>query len=126
MAKKVKMCLFGRPGTGKSTFASKAPNPFYLATDGNFEWLNLPDSSHVRLSTWKEAKAVINDIVLNKSPYDKKLRPAYAGRSFRLFAYYPSATSRIIISAKPRAAPMVPMLECAPAWDSGMSSSTTT
>ena len=38
----------------------------------------------------------------------------------------PSATSSTIMSAKPSAAPMVPMLECAPACASGISSSTTT
>lgn len=38
----------------------------------------------------------------------------------------PRATSNIIISVKPKATPMVPMLECFPAWDSGTSSSTTT
>ena len=36
------------------------------------------------------------------------------------------ATSRSIIRAKPRAKPMVPMLECSPSEASGMSSSTTT
>ena len=39
---------------------------------------------------------------------------------------YPSATSRIIISTKPKATPTVAMLECVPACDSGISSSTTT
>lgn len=39
---------------------------------------------------------------------------------------YPSATSSSIISAKPSAAPMVPMLLCVPDCDSGISSSTTT
>ena len=36
------------------------------------------------------------------------------------------ATSRSIIRAKPRAKPMVPMLECSPSEASGISSSTTT
>ena len=38
----------------------------------------------------------------------------------------PSATSRIIMIANPTAKPMVPMLECSPSADSGISSSTTT
>ncbi len=38
----------------------------------------------------------------------------------------PSATSSIIISVKPRAKKMVPMLECSPSLISGISSSTTT
>ena len=39
---------------------------------------------------------------------------------------YPSATSSIIISVKPRAKKMVPMLECSPSDISGISYSTTT
>lgn len=69
MARTVKMGLFGRPGTGKSTFASKAPNPFFICTDGNFEWLGLPEKNHIQVSTWKQAKDVINNIVLNKPEY---------------------------------------------------------
>ena len=69
MAKTIKMVLYGTPGVGKSTFASKAPNPLFICTDGNFEWLNLPDQNHVRVSTWKQAKDVINSIVLNKPEY---------------------------------------------------------
>lgn len=69
MAKTVKMGLFGRPGTGKSTFAAKAPNPFFICTDGNFEWLGLPEKNHIQVSTWKQAKDVINNIVLNKPEY---------------------------------------------------------
>ena len=40
--------------------------------------------------------------------------------------HYPNATSSTIISAKPRAKPMVPRLECRPWEASGISSSTTT
>lgn len=69
MAKKVKMVIYGKPGEGKSTFASKSPNPLFICTDGNFEWLDLPDQNHRRVSTWKEAKQVINDIVLGKAEY---------------------------------------------------------
>jgi hypothetical protein len=46
-----------------------------------------------------------------------------------MYAPYPNATSRIIITAKPTIAPMVAMsVLCSPpsCWDSGMSSSTTT
>ena len=39
---------------------------------------------------------------------------------------HPSATSRIIISVKPRAKAIVPMLLCSPSLASGISSSTTT
>ena len=43
-----------------------------------------------------------------------------------LQTYYPSATSSIIISAKPRATPIVPQSLCWPSCESGISSSTTT
>lgn len=71
MGKKVKMGLFGKPGEGKSTFAAKAPNPFFICTDGNFEWLGLPEKNHVQVSTWKQAKEIINDIVLKKAQYNE-------------------------------------------------------
>ena len=69
MAKKVKMVIYGKPGEGKSTFASKSDNPLFICTDGNFEWLDLPDENHVRVSTWKQAKQVINDIVAERPEY---------------------------------------------------------
>ena len=39
---------------------------------------------------------------------------------------YPNATSKIIITTNPIATPIVPIFECSPACDSGISSSTTT
>ena len=69
MAKTVKLVLFGVPGVGKSTFASKAPNPLFICTDGNGEWLDLPEKNHVRVSTWKQAKDIINNIVVGKPEY---------------------------------------------------------
>ena len=39
MAKHIKMMLYGEPGVGKSVFASKAPRPFFITTDGNYDWL---------------------------------------------------------------------------------------
>lgn len=34
--------LYGKPFSGKSTLASKAPNPFFLNTDGNAQYLGVP------------------------------------------------------------------------------------
>lgn len=56
MKKKVKMVLYGAPGVGKSTFASKAPNPLFICSDGNFEWLGLPEENGIEVSSWKEVK----------------------------------------------------------------------
>lgn len=65
--KKFKMVLYGEPGVGKSVFASKSPRPFFITTDGNYEWLEdfgakLED--HIQVSSWEEAKkafSAIND-----------------------------------------------------------------
>lgn len=56
----IKMVLYGEPGVGKSTFASKFPKPFFICTDGNFDWLDLPDENHVQVNSWEEAKKVFS------------------------------------------------------------------
>lgn len=37
--KRIKMFLYAEPGVGKSVFASQFPKPFFITTDGNYEWL---------------------------------------------------------------------------------------
>lgn len=57
--KHFKMVLYGEPGVGKSTFASKAPKPFFICTDGNYEWLEdfaAKEKDHVECGTWSEIK----------------------------------------------------------------------
>lgn len=66
--KRVKLVLYASPGVGKSTFASKSPDPLFLSTDGNFEWLGLPEKNHIRLSSWDQAKRVFADIRAGKYP----------------------------------------------------------
>lgn len=59
--KRIKMCLYGEPGVGKSVFASKFPKPFFITTDGNYEWLldfGAKEQDHKRVTTWSEAKKV--------------------------------------------------------------------
>lgn len=59
MAKKFKMVLYGEPGTGKSVFACKADRPFFITTDGNYEWLEdfgAKDQDHIQVYSWEEAK----------------------------------------------------------------------
>lgn len=58
--KHVKMVLYGEPGVGKSTFASKAPRPFFICTDANYEWLDLPKKDHIQINSWDEAKKAFN------------------------------------------------------------------
>lgn len=62
MAKFIKMALYGEPGVGKSTFASRAPKPFFITTDGNYEYLEdycgAKPEDHVQVNSWREMKAV--------------------------------------------------------------------
>lgn len=71
MSKKVKMVLHAEPGVGKSTFAAKAPRPFFLCTDGNYEWLDLPDKDHIQVYSWAEAIKVINDMVAHPEKWEQ-------------------------------------------------------
>ena len=62
--KRLKMVLYGEPGVGKSVFASKAPKPFFITTDGNYEWLEefgAKPEAHKEVSSWSEAKALFKD-----------------------------------------------------------------
>ena len=57
--KRIKMVLYGEPGVGKSTFAVKAPKPFFICTDGNYEWLEdfgADPNAAKQISSWDEAK----------------------------------------------------------------------
>ena len=57
--KHIKMILYGEPGVGKSVFASKAPKPFFITTDGNYEFLEdfgAKEEDHVQVNSWAEAK----------------------------------------------------------------------
>ena len=57
--KKIKMALYGEPGVGKSVFASQAPKPFFITTDGNYEWLEdfgAKEEDHIQVNSWEEAK----------------------------------------------------------------------
>jgi len=59
MSKKVKMVLQGEPGVGKSVFACGAPKPFFICTDGNYEWLTdfgAKEEDHINVSSWSQAK----------------------------------------------------------------------
>ena len=57
--KKIKMVLYGEPGVGKSVFACHAPKPFFITTDGNYEWLEdfgAKEEDHIQVTSWEEAK----------------------------------------------------------------------
>ena len=57
--KKIKAVIYGEPGTGKSVFACKAPKPFFICTDPNYEWLEdwgAKEEDHVQVFSWEQAK----------------------------------------------------------------------
>lgn len=60
MAKNIKMVLYGEPGVGKSTFAAGAPRPFFITTDGNYEYLEdfcgMRAEDHQQCFSWTEMK----------------------------------------------------------------------
>lgn len=59
--KKIKMVIYGEPGVGKSVFASKSPKPFFITTDGNYDWLEdfgAKEKDHIQVYSWAEAKKV--------------------------------------------------------------------
>lgn len=70
--KTIKMALYGEPGVGKSTFACHAPKPFFVTTDGNYEWLEefgAKEEDHKQVYSWDEAKKVFKAIAT--PAYDK-------------------------------------------------------
>lgn len=63
--KHIKMVLYGEPGVGKSVFASKAPKPFFITTDGNYEFLEdfgAKKEDHVQINSWTEFKKVVSNL----------------------------------------------------------------
>ena len=52
---KIKMFLYGEPYTGKTTFASKFPNPIILSTDGNYQLLDTPAMHLLTVADWYKA-----------------------------------------------------------------------
>lgn len=63
-----KMILYGEPGVGKSTFAVKSPRPFFITTDGNYEFLEdfgAKEEAHIQVRNWREC------IKAFSQPYDE-------------------------------------------------------
>lgn len=68
--KHIKMALYGEPGVGKSVFASKAPKPFFITTDGNYEFLEdfgAKEEDHIQVNSWAEAKKAFSKDFSNYS-----------------------------------------------------------
>src|SRR5574344_596106 len=53
----IKALFYAPPGTGKSVFASRFPKPFFICTDGNYEWLldfGADPNAHKDISSYAE------------------------------------------------------------------------
>ena len=64
MIKKIKMMLYGQPGVGKSVFALKFPKPFFITTDGNYEWLDefgAKEEDHKQVNGWDDFLKLTKD-----------------------------------------------------------------
>lgn len=62
--KKIKMCLYGEPGVGKSVFAINSPKPFFICSDGNYAWLEdfgADPNAHADVQSWEEAKKILKN-----------------------------------------------------------------
>lgn len=64
---KIKMFLYGDPYTGKTTFASKFPNPILLSTDGNYELIDTPA---IRITTIAEWETAIKELEAGKHTFE--------------------------------------------------------
>lgn len=61
--KHVKMMLYGAPGVGKSVFAYGFPKPYFITTDGNYEWLEdfgAKEEDHAQVNSFAEMCKVFN------------------------------------------------------------------
>lgn len=61
--KRIKMVLYAEPGVGKSVFACHSPKPFFICTDGNYEWLidfGAAEEAHANVTSWSEIKNLIS------------------------------------------------------------------
>lgn len=83
--KKIKMLVYGEPGVGKSVFASQFPKPFFITTDGNYEWLEdfgADPDAHVRVNSYEEAVCIIDE---NIAGYEKLANIKLSERTKTLF-----------------------------------------
>lgn len=69
MKRKIKMMLYGVPSVGKSVFALQFPKPFFITTDGNYEWLDefgAKEEDHKQVNSWKEFESFIKNNAFSK------------------------------------------------------------
>ena len=60
----IKCVIYGAEGVGKSSFASKMPNPLFIDTEGGTARLNV---RRVKAASWEELLAVVRAVIANPS-----------------------------------------------------------
>lgn len=63
------LCVYGEPAVGKSVFALSWPKPFFICTDGNYEYLEdfgAKEEDHVQVHSWVEFKKVLKETDFSK------------------------------------------------------------
>lgn len=61
--KHIKMILYGEPGVGKSTFAVQFPKPYFICTDGNYEYLEdfgADPNAHIEVASYDAFKKLVD------------------------------------------------------------------
>lgn len=64
-----KMAVYGAPAVGKSVFSLGWPDPFFICTDGNYDFLyefGAKEENHIQVHDWKEFKDFIDNFDFNK------------------------------------------------------------
>ncbi len=64
--KALKVVIFGEPGVGKTTFASQAPNPYFIGAEDGSNNLNV---SRFSASSWSEIIGVIDELATREHPF---------------------------------------------------------
>lgn len=65
--KRIRIFIYGEPYSGKTTFASKFPNPIILSTDGNYDLLDTPAITLTTTTDWIKA---IEELESGKHTYE--------------------------------------------------------
>jgi len=58
----IKFCIYGAEGVGKTSLASKMPDPLFLDTEGGTSRLNV---RRIKISSWEELIATVKEVIDN-------------------------------------------------------------
>lgn len=63
--KKIKMVMYGTSGTGKTVFATSAPNFYAITADANYDWVEdfgMTPDRYTQVTSWTEFKKALDTI----------------------------------------------------------------